>query len=63
MVVLLLDTGLRVHEACSILKANINFESLEIKVMGKGRKERFVPISEFTGRLLKAWLQGNGHSE
>jgi len=63
MVGLLLDTGLRVHKACSILKANINFDSLEIRVMGKGRKERFVPISEFTARLLRARLQGNGHSE
>jgi len=63
MVVLLLDTGLRVHEACSILKANINFNNLEIKVMGKGRKERFVPISEFTVRLLRAWLQNSRHSE
>ncbi len=39
MVVLLLDTGLRVWEACSIRQANINFEQLEIKVIGKGNKE------------------------
>ena len=63
MVVLLLDTGLRVHEACSIFKANINFNSLEIKVMGKGRKERFVPISELTATLLKAWIIDNEMSE
>ncbi|MFC1893109.1 tyrosine-type recombinase/integrase [Chloroflexota bacterium] len=31
MVVLLLDTGLRVWEACSIRRGNINFERLEIK--------------------------------
>ncbi len=55
VMLLLVDTGLRVHEACSIQKANINFDSREIKVMGKARKERFVPISEFTAGLLKVW--------
>jgi site-specific recombinase XerD len=63
MLCLLLDTGLRINEACSIRKANINFDRLEIKVMGKGRKERIVPISPFVGRLLEAWLQRDGQSE
>jgi site-specific recombinase XerD len=39
MVVLLLDTGLRIWEACSIRRKNINFERLGIRVMGKGKKE------------------------
>lgn len=63
MVVLLLDTGLRVWEACSIRKANVNFERLEIKVIGKGNKERVVPISPFTASMLKAWTEQDGHSE
>jgi site-specific recombinase XerD len=63
MVILLLDTGLRITEACSIRKANINFECLEIKVMGKGGKERVVPISPITTNLLKAWVGQNDKSE
>jgi len=59
MVVLLLDTGLRINEACSILKDNIYFDSLGIKVTGKGGNERFVPISEYTGKLLETWLKAH----
>jgi site-specific recombinase XerD len=36
IIILLLNTGLRVTEACSIQKGNINFDRLEIKVLGKG---------------------------
>jgi integrase/recombinase XerD len=63
MVILLLDTGLRISEACSIRRANINLERLEIKVIGKGNKERIVPINQQTANLLKAWIERNGHSE
>ena len=63
MLALLLDTGLRINEACSIKANAINFERLEIKVMGKGRKERIVPISPFVGKLLEVWLGRNGHSD
>ncbi|MFC1968103.1 tyrosine-type recombinase/integrase [Chloroflexota bacterium] len=63
MVVLLLDTGLRVWEACSIRRNNINIEGLEIRVMGKGRKERVVPISPLTAALLSTWISQDGGSE
>ena len=63
MIILLLDTGLRVTEACSILKANISFKRMEIKVMGKGNKERVVPISPLTASLLRSWLEQDRHSE
>ena len=63
MVILLLDTGLRIAEACSIRRANINFERQEIKVMGKGRKERVVPASPFVMNLLQAWLKRGVKSE
>jgi integrase/recombinase XerD len=63
MVVLLLDTGLRVWEACSIRRKNIKFQHLEITVMGKGRKERVVPISPLTATLLDNWIEKCGDSE
>jgi len=56
MVILLLDTGLRISEACSIQIANINLGQLEILVDGKGGKQRIVPISPFTASLLNGWL-------
>ncbi|GAI54943.1 unnamed protein product [marine sediment metagenome] len=45
LIALLADTGLRITEACSIKEENINLDELQIKVMGKGKKERIVPIS------------------
>jgi len=33
---ILIDTGLRVAEACSIQRTSINFDGLEIKVLSKG---------------------------
>jgi site-specific recombinase XerD len=63
MTTLLANTGLRLGEACSIKKANIRFDSLEIKVIGKGRKQRVVPISSYVAQALKAWIERDGHSE
>jgi len=63
MLLLLVTTGLRLSEAASILKRNIDFEANEIKVIGKGNKERVVPVSPMTASLLKAWIEQDGHSE
>lgn len=57
MVILLLDTGLRVSEAASILKKDIDFNNMEIRVIGKGDKERFVPISPFTCALVRQYME------
>ncbi len=62
MAALLANTGLRLGEACAIRKADVNFEKLEVKVMGKGRKQRLVPISPYVARVLKAWVERDGHS-
>jgi len=63
MVLLLANTGLRLGEACAIKKSDINFEHLEIKVMGKGRKLRTVPVSPHVAQALSTWLKHAGHSE
>ena len=60
MLTLLLDTGLRIREACGIRRADINFERREITVLGKGGKERRVPFSPYTAGVLEACL---AHSE
>ena len=61
--VLLIDCGLRVTEALSIKRANIDLNQLEIKVMGKGSKERIAPISPVTAELLRAYISQDGKSE
>jgi len=43
--VLLLDTGLRIEEIPTLERQNVDLEHLLLKVLGKGSKERLVPIS------------------
>lgn len=51
LILLLLDCGLRIGEACSLKVEDINFEDGTLKVNGKGEKERMAILS---GRLLSA---------
>jgi len=41
----LLDTGLRIAEALGLERANVDLDNLVLRVVGKGTKERLVPIS------------------
>jgi integrase/recombinase XerD len=56
---LFLDTGMRVNEACTLRVENVNLERLEVKIMGKGGKERVVPISPVTADLIREYRQKN----
>ena len=50
--VLALDTGLRASEMAGIRLGRLNLENGYIKVMGKGAKERIVPIGKFVRMTL-----------
>ena len=41
---LLFSSGLRVSEAVSLNIENLNLENMEVRVLGKGAKERIVPV-------------------
>ncbi|MFC1974417.1 tyrosine-type recombinase/integrase [Chloroflexota bacterium] len=49
---ILLDTGLRASEAAGITMSNLNLTDGYIKVMGKGSKERVVPIGKYIQMTL-----------
>lgn len=53
---LFFSTGLRVSELASLNKHLVNAESGEMRVVGKGRKERIVFISERAREWLKKYL-------
>jgi integrase/recombinase XerD len=40
-----MDTGCRIEELLTLTRDNVDFDSLILKVTGKGKKERIVPIS------------------
>lgn len=54
---LFLDTGLRVSELSNIDISDINFDKKEIKVLGKGNKERIVFFTDDTLNSLKRYLE------
>ncbi|HEY8559466.1 MAG TPA: tyrosine-type recombinase/integrase [Pyrinomonadaceae bacterium] len=45
MICLMIDTGVRIDECLTLRRKEIDLENLLIKVVGKGNKERIVPIS------------------
>ncbi len=53
---LFLDTGLRVSELASIRVEDVDFRRNEIKVWGKGSKERRVGFGLRTARYLRAYV-------
>jgi site-specific recombinase XerD len=52
---LLLYTGVRRAEACGLAWADVDFEARHLRVMGKGRKERTVPIPRRLVPVLRGW--------
>ncbi|HEX8090096.1 MAG TPA: site-specific integrase [Blastocatellia bacterium] len=54
LILFLIDTGCRIEEAITLVRENVDLDSLAVKVRGKGGKERIVPISlELRKRLFK----------
>ena len=58
---MLYSCGLRVSELCNLLISDIWRDEGFVKVMGKGRKERFVPISGRALRELPLWEECRCH--
>jgi tyrosine recombinase XerC len=53
---LLYNTGLRLNEISSLKREDIDFQAGEIKVLGKGNKERIVPFGENGSKILNEYL-------
>ncbi len=56
ILVLLLDTGLRVSELCGLRSDDAHIEEGYLKVMGKGSKERVVPIGGLAQKMLWRYI-------
>ena len=57
MVEVLYASGARVAELCGLDTRDIDYDRQTIRVLGKGNKERTIPIGNPAMRALKAWLQ------
>ena len=56
IVMILLDTGIRIGELISLKLSDLHLEQGFFKVMGKGQKERIVPIGNNAQRALQKYL-------
>lgn len=54
----LLSTGCRIGEVCRLKTESIDFQRLELTVLGKGNKERVVYLTEVAAASLKKYLSG-----
>lgn len=57
MLELLYATGLRVTELCTLERAQVSLEVGAIRVVGKGDKERLVPMGESAQQWLSQYLK------
>lgn len=62
LAIALMDTGCRVDELLSITNEQIDLDNLFIKVMGKGSKERLIPISLELRKVLFRYIKTHAHS-
>lgn len=53
---LLYNTGIRLSEISSLSKEDVDFKTGEIRVLGKGNKERIVPLGENASKTLVEYL-------
>ena len=52
LAVFLCNTGLRVSEMCGICPDHVDIQSREVRVIGKGRKVRVVPLNETAFEII-----------
>jgi site-specific recombinase XerD len=57
LILLLLDTGIRITEALTLDRAKVRLDDMLLTVWGKGAKERTVPFSLELRPTLYRWMQ------
>jgi len=57
MIEVLYGCGLRVSELIDLKISDINFKENFIKVQGKGKKVRYIPLAEYTSELIKNYIK------
>jgi site-specific recombinase XerD len=56
IILLLVDTGMRASELCNLRIQDLDMANHRVRVMGKGRKERMLPIAARTSQAIWRYL-------
>lgn len=59
ILLLIMDTGIRIDEAITLQRSKIDFDNLLLAVIGKGNKERVLPFSYELRKKLYKYLKGH----
>lgn len=57
---LLYAMGLRLGECLALKLSDINWRKEMLTINGKGRKVRYIPLTDITAKLLKQWIKHRG---
>jgi integrase/recombinase XerC len=57
LLALFYHTGIRLSELVNLQEGQVNFANRSIKVLGKGNKERIIPIHAGLGRQIRAYIR------
>ncbi|MDK2819092.1 MAG: tyrosine-type recombinase/integrase [Spirochaetota bacterium] len=57
MLILMYATGIRSEELCSLQHSDVKLSNNTIKVLGKGKKERIVPLIPKASEIIESWLE------
>src|SRR5438552_3484463 len=57
LIMLFYNTGVRLSELINLNERQIDFHKRQIKVLGKGNKERIIPVSGEIIRMIKDYIQ------
>lgn len=60
---LLYSSGLRVSELAALNRQDIDLVNLTVKLRGKGKKERVIPITKNAAQWIKSYLEHNERHE
>ena len=58
MLELLYATGLRVSELINLTQSQVNFNQGVLRIVGKGDRERLIPLGEESQHWLKEFING-----
>lgn len=56
MILMMLDTGLRISEVVGLQLGNVHIEDRLVRVTGKGNKQRVVPLGQYLARQLWRYM-------
>jgi integrase/recombinase XerD len=59
----LYGTGMRISELCGMSISDVDFDDQMTRVVGKGDKERLVPLGKFATKSLVEWLGPMGRQQ